>query len=254
MSILDEVPECLQYYHALFVPFLSYHFVKQLISPILKQLIHRILCFLCPTIFLLLFFLLLLLLTLLLHHFGFSFLLPSAVFHAFWRLRLLYLALFDFFVYVFLRFVVVLGQGLSWDGLAFGSPVVVFWLLTILELLLNNSIIKTEDVEKISKYGSESLISLLNKKIKNHYHFDFLSSKYYKQWIKDPIKISNFHQKFNNELSNKNCLKFPNHSKNIFSKNKEDYLIYIKLLVRTSCNFIFYFQNNPLKFGKKIKK
>lgn len=50
---------------------------------------------------------------------------------------------------------------------------------------------------------------------------------------------------------NKNCEKFPNHSKNIFKSDVENYERYKKLLLHTACNFLFYFQNNPLKFGKK---
>ena len=124
--------------------------------------------------------------------------------------------------------------------------------LTIFQMLLNNLIIKNEDIPIIMEKASESLKSLLNKKVKCHYHFDFLSSNYFKKWIRDPIKIMrNNSERLN--IINKNCLKFPNHSKNIFSRNKEDYDIYIKLLMQTSSNFIFYFQNNPLKFGKKAK-
>lgn len=54
--------------------------------------------------------------------------------------------------------------------------------------------------------------------------------------------------------SNKNCEKFPNHSKNIFKNNIENYDRYKKLLLHTACNFLFYFQNNPLKFGKKQRE
>lgn len=53
---------------------------------------------------------------------------------------------------------------------------------------------------------------------------------------------------------NKNCEKFPNHSKNIFKNNIENYDRYKKLLLHTACNFLFYFQNNPLKFGKKQRE
>jgi hypothetical protein len=125
--------------------------------------------------------------------------------------------------------------------------------LSVLQMLINNSIIRKEDVETIMNFASSSVLAILNKKVKYHYQFDFLYSKYFKQWIKDPIKISKNESSCNNDILNKNCLKFPNHSKNIFRKNKEDYEIYIRLLMQTSCNFIFYFQNNPLKFGKKAK-
>jgi len=122
-----------------------------------------------------------------------------------------------------------------------------------LEEIYPKSIIRKEDVETIMNFASSSVLAILNKKVKYHYQFDFLYSKYFKQWIKDPIKISKNESSCNNDILNKNCLKFPNHSKNIFRKNKEDYEIYIRLLMQTSCNFIFYFQNNPLKFGKKAK-
>lgn len=125
--------------------------------------------------------------------------------------------------------------------------------LTIMQMLLNNGIISNEDVGNILTYGNEKVVSLLNKKVKNQYQFEFLVSKYYRNWIRDPIKI-NEHEKVKTNFVNKNCLKFPNHSKNIFKRNKEDYEIYIKLLMHTSCNFVFYFQNNPLKFGKKAKE
>ena len=85
-----------------------------------------------------------------------------------------------------------------------------------------------------------------------------MKSNYFKCWLKDPIKIYENDIKLNNSLIekknekfNKNCLKFPNHSKNIFQLNQENYEIYKKLLLQTTNNFIFYFQNNPLKFGKK---
>jgi len=127
--------------------------------------------------------------------------------------------------------------------------------LTILQMLLNNSIITNYDVGVAMAYGDEKLISLLNMKVKYQFQFHFLPSKYYKQWIRDPIKINQKGNRKSKETNmNKNCLKFPNHSKNIFVNNKEDYAIYINLLMQTSCNFVFYFQNNPLKFGKKVKE
>jgi hypothetical protein len=107
--------------------------------------------------------------------------------------------------------------------------------------------------------NNENLKNLLNKKIKYHFQFDFMGSKYFKNWLKDPIKIYekvrkvNFIQKSDkvNEKLNKNCLKFPNHSENLsnlinkimkFIKN-----FFCKLLII----LFFTFQNNPLKFGKK---
>jgi len=125
--------------------------------------------------------------------------------------------------------------------------------LPVIQMLLNNAIIKREDVDIVMNYAGGSPSSVLNKKVKYHFQFEFLSSKYFRQWIKDPIKINKSEGKARSTILNKNCVKFPNHSKNIFSRNKEDYAIYIKLLMQTSCNFVFYFQNNPLKFGKKAK-
>jgi hypothetical protein len=125
--------------------------------------------------------------------------------------------------------------------------------LSVIQMLLNNSIIRKEDIDVIVNYASETVTSLLNKKVKYHYQFDFLNSRYFRSWIRDPIKINKLDGKTRPSMINKNCLKFPNHSKNIFCKNKEDYDIYIKLLMQTSCNFVFYFQNNPLKFGKKAR-
>lgn len=135
-----------------------------------------------------------------------------------------------------------------------------FLNLTIAELLVKNRVMTTSDIKYIEKTSNCSKLNvLLNKKVKFHYQFDFLNSQYYQNWIRDPIKIyqnisveNNYKQKKSSQ--NKNCLKYPNHSKNIFKNNTEHYEIYIKLLIITSCNFIFYFQNNPLKFGKKSKR
>ena len=130
--------------------------------------------------------------------------------------------------------------------------------LTILQVLVNNQIIDENDLTCIINSNNSNLIELLKKKIKNHFQFDFMKSNYFKSWLKDPIKIYENDNKLNNSLIekknekfNKNCLKFPNHSKNIFQLNQENYEIYKKLLLQTTNNFIFYFQNNPLKFGKK---
>jgi len=135
-----------------------------------------------------------------------------------------------------------------------------FLNLTIAELLIKNKVMTPSDIKYVEKQNNVKLIELLRKKVKFHYQFDFLHSEYYQNWIRDPIKIyqnkgvetQNYKQK--KSTQNENCLKYPNHSKNIFKTNTEHYEIYIKLLIITSCNFIFYFQNNPLKFGKKSKK
>jgi len=132
-----------------------------------------------------------------------------------------------------------------------------FLNLTILELLRRNNVLRANDVIYIENLKSTKLNELLNKKVKYHYQFDFLNSDYYKDWARDPIKIyQNLRSEgtLKNVSSNKNCLKYPKHSKNIFQNNTENYDIYIKLLIITSCNFVFYFQNNPLKFGKKSKR
>jgi hypothetical protein len=131
--------------------------------------------------------------------------------------------------------------------------------LTILQVLMNNQVIDFNDLKHINNSTNENLKILINKKIKYHFQFDFMSSKYFKNWLRDPIKIYDKVRKIKfiqnrdkiMEKLNKNCLKFPNHSKNIFQSNQENYEIYKKLLLQTTNNFIFYFQNNPLKFGKK---
>lgn len=121
--------------------------------------------------------------------------------------------------------------------------------LTILEVLVNNKIIEKEEYDLIFSSNNDHLKEYLLKKVKNLYQFEFLKSTYFKNWLKDPIKIYE-----NNANLNKNCEKFPNHSKNIFKSNPENYDRYKKLLLHTSCNFLFYFQNNPLKFGKKQRE
>ena len=125
--------------------------------------------------------------------------------------------------------------------------------LTIIHLLLNNSIFKDEDLPAVMNYISSRPSSLLNKKVKHNYQFDFLNSRYFKNLMRDPVKLFPQQGKIKAKLPNKNCSKFPIHSKNIFSRNQEDYDIYKKLLMQIAGGFIFYFQNNPLKFGKKCK-
>jgi len=132
-----------------------------------------------------------------------------------------------------------------------------FLNLTIAELLIKNKVMNAADIKYIERLNNTKLNTLLHKKVKFHYQFEFLNSSYYQNWIKDPIKIyqnMSTEAKQKKQVQNKNCLKYPNHSKNIFKSNTEHYEIYIKLLIITSCNFIFYFQNNPLKFGKKSKR
>ena len=108
--------------------------------------------------------------------------------------------------------------------------------------------------------ANHEVVSILNIKIKNFYQFDFLKSNYFKAWLKDPIKIKNIGLNNNNTSSSitmiKNCINnlktISKPSKTIFKAHPGDYEKYKRLLLRTSCNFIFYFHNNPLKFGKKI--
>jgi len=123
-----------------------------------------------------------------------------------------------------------------------------FLNLTVLELLINNKVLSQGDIVHINNSNNQRLNALLSKKVKNHYQFDFLQSNFFREWAKDPIKILKTLQF---PPKNKNCLKYPNHSKNIF-RNHENYQIYIKLLIITSCNFILYFQNNAQKYGKKV--
>lgn len=120
--------------------------------------------------------------------------------------------------------------------------------LRIVDVLLNNNLITACDSAIIMNSNDQCIINLLTMKIKTFFQFYFLHSAYFKNWLKDPIKIGK--EKEASE-QNKNCEKFPNHSKNIFKMSPDDYHKYKKLLLHTASNFIFYFQNNPLKFGKK---
>ena len=117
--------------------------------------------------------------------------------------------------------------------------------LKIVDILLSNNIINKNDLFKINDSIDNDFNNILNTKVKLFYQFNFLSSSYFKNWLKDPIKISKRENKIEEDK------KFPNHSKFLFTKNPEDYKKYKLLLLHTACNFIFYFQNNPLKFGKK---
>lgn len=120
--------------------------------------------------------------------------------------------------------------------------------LRVIDVLLNNNLINSSDSVIILKSNDQAIISLLTMKIKTFFQFYFLHSTYFKNWLKDPIKIDKENVTID---QNKNCEKFPNHSKNIFKMSPDDYHKYKKLLLHTASNFIFYFQNNPLKFGKK---
>jgi hypothetical protein len=131
--------------------------------------------------------------------------------------------------------------------------------LKIVDVLINNNLITKEDSITMLEHANHEVISILNMKIKYFYQFDFLKSNYFKSWLKDPIKLKNIALNNNNSSSItmvKNCINnsktISKHSKTIFKAHPEDYEKYKRLLLHTSCNFIFYFQNNPLKFGKKI--
>ena len=133
--------------------------------------------------------------------------------------------------------------------------------LKIVDVLVNNGLITKENSITMLSQANHEVISVFNMKIKNFYQFDFLKSNYFKAWLKDPIKIKNTNSSPSitiNSLKNtvNNCNNnyktISRHSKTIFKAHPEDYEKYKRLLLHTSCNFIFYFQNNPLKFGKKI--
>ena len=135
--------------------------------------------------------------------------------------------------------------------------------LKIVDVLINNDLITKDESTTMLVQASKEVLNILNMKIKNFFQFDFLKSTYFKAWLKDPIKIKNI--KLDGTISssssvsinpvissmsssssnnNKNCEKFPNHSKNIFKTHPEDYEKYKRLLLHTSCNFIFYFQKH----------
>ena len=61
--------------------------------------------------------------------------------------------------------------------------------LTIIEVLLNNKIIDNNEYEVIFCSENESLKEFLLKKVKQLYQFEFLRSNYFRNWLKDPIKI-----------------------------------------------------------------
>jgi hypothetical protein len=61
--------------------------------------------------------------------------------------------------------------------------------LTILEVLVNNNIIDSQNYFKIYSSENQILKEVLNKKIKNVYQFEFLKSSYFRNWLRDPIKI-----------------------------------------------------------------
>jgi hypothetical protein len=62
--------------------------------------------------------------------------------------------------------------------------------LSILEVLVNNEIIDPIEVQIIFSSENDSLKSFLLSKIKYQYQFEFLKSNYFRNWLKDPIKIN----------------------------------------------------------------
>ena len=61
--------------------------------------------------------------------------------------------------------------------------------LTIMDLLINNNIIEFMECQKIFNSNNIKLKDFMSKKIKTLYHFDFLRSSYFRNWLNDPIKI-----------------------------------------------------------------
>jgi hypothetical protein len=61
--------------------------------------------------------------------------------------------------------------------------------LKISTLLLRNKIINEADLNMLIKAEIPLLKEMLNKIVKNHYLFNFLSSNEFGEFIKDPMKI-----------------------------------------------------------------
>jgi len=61
--------------------------------------------------------------------------------------------------------------------------------LTVRDFIEKNGVISFEGIEIIMNSKRSDLIEMFNKKIKHHYQFSFLTSSYFKNWIKDPIHI-----------------------------------------------------------------
>ncbi len=62
--------------------------------------------------------------------------------------------------------------------------------LTILEVLVNNEIIDQHECQIIFSSDNQSLKDFLTTKVKYQYQFEFLKSTYFRNWLKDPIKIN----------------------------------------------------------------
>lgn len=61
--------------------------------------------------------------------------------------------------------------------------------LTINEFLEEANTFSQSDFEILRKQTNPELQTLLNTKIKYHYQFNFLRSKFFKDWLKDPNKF-----------------------------------------------------------------
>jgi hypothetical protein len=62
--------------------------------------------------------------------------------------------------------------------------------LSILDVLVNNEIIDPVEVQLIFSSDNHSLKTFLLSKVKYQYQFEFLKSSYFRNWLKDPIKIN----------------------------------------------------------------
>ncbi len=61
--------------------------------------------------------------------------------------------------------------------------------LTVIDVLVNNSIIEHFECQKIMNSDNKKLKDFLLKKVKTLYQFNFLGSSYFRNWLNDPIKI-----------------------------------------------------------------
>ena len=58
---------------------------------------------------------------------------------------------------------------------------------TILQIVRRNNIVDDEHLEFFIQ--NNRINQILNQKVKNHFHFNFLKSSTFNNWIKDPLKI-----------------------------------------------------------------
>lgn len=64
-----------------------------------------------------------------------------------------------------------------------------FLNLTVAELLVLSGVVSKNEMNNLNSEGNGKLFELLLRKVKDHYQFDFLRSDYYREWVRDPIKI-----------------------------------------------------------------